>query len=198
MNILSLDFGQSQDYTALAISEHTRVQNVGHLVARHLHRFPLGTSYPSIIESVKAMMQDPRLRNAVVICDATGVGRAVLDLMRLAGLKPIAVTITGGTTETQEGMNFHVPKKNLVSAVAVMLETERLKVADGLEFAPLLRHELGNFKAKITLAGNTTFEAWRESDHDDLVIAVALAAWWANRWRPRVENQGTYSEEQWF
>jgi hypothetical protein len=143
-------------------------------------------------------MQDPRLRNAVVICDATGVGRAVLDLMRLAGLKPIAVTITGGTTETQEGMNFHVPKKNLVSAVAVMLETERLKVADGLEFAPLLRHELGNFKAKITLAGNTTFEAWRESDHDDLVIAVALAAWWANRWRPRVENQGTYSEEQWF
>lgn len=191
MNILSLDFGQSQDYTALAISEHTRVQDVGHLIVRHLHRFPLGTSYPSIIESVETMMQDPRLQDASIVCDATGVGRPVLDLMRLSGLKPVAVTITGGTTETREGLHFHVPKKNLVSAVAVALETERLKVADGLEFAPLLRHELGNFKAKITLAGNTTFEAWRESDHDDLVIAVALAAWWANRWRPIPKRVGS-------
>ena len=25
------------------------------------------------------------------------------------------------------------------------------------------------FKIKVTLAGNDTYEAWRESDHDDLV-----------------------------
>jgi hypothetical protein len=31
------------------------------------------------------------------------------------------------------------------------------------------------------VAGNETFESWRERDHDDLVFAVALACWWADR-----------------
>jgi hypothetical protein len=30
---------------------------------------------------------------------------------------------------------------------------------------------------KITEELNETFESWRERDHDDLVLAVALAAW---------------------
>jgi hypothetical protein len=34
-----------------------------------------------------------------------------------------------------------------------------------------------NFKAKITASANETFEAWREGQHDDLVLAVALAVW---------------------
>jgi hypothetical protein len=29
---------------------------------------------------------------------------------------------------------------------------------------------------KVTDSGKETFEAWREGDHDDLVMAVALAA----------------------
>ena len=30
-------------------------------------------------------------------------------------------------------------------------------------------------------AANETFQAWRAGDHDDLVLAVALACWWAER-----------------
>ncbi len=41
----------------------------------------------------------------------------------------------------------------------------------------MLVEELQNFKLKITTAGNDTYEAWRESDHDDLVLAAAMAAW---------------------
>ncbi len=33
---------------------------------------------------------------------------------------------------------------------------------------------LQNFKMKITLAGNDTYEAWRESDHDYGVLAAAM------------------------
>jgi hypothetical protein len=29
----------------------------------------------------------------------------------------------------------------------------------------------------MTAAGNETFESWRERDHDDLVLSVALACW---------------------
>ena len=42
---------------------------------------------------------------------------------------------------------------------------------------PTLVHELTTFQTKDTLAGNETFGAWREGAHDDLVLAVALAAW---------------------
>ena len=35
-------------------------------------------------------------------------------------------------------------------------------------------------RVKVTLAGNETFEAWRERDHDDLVLAVALALYVGN------------------
>ena len=39
--------------------------------------------------------------------------------------------------------------------------------------------ELGTFTVKITSSANETFEAWREREHDDLVLAVALATWGA-------------------
>src|SRR5262249_44300270 len=42
----------------------------------------------------------------------------------------------------------------------------------------VVTRELQNFTVKIKLSTtNETFEAWRERDHDDLVLAVALAAW---------------------
>jgi hypothetical protein len=42
---------------------------------------------------------------------------------------------------------------------------------------------------RITPEGNETMESWRESEHDDLVLALALACWTAEwidwkRWNP--------------
>jgi hypothetical protein len=45
----------------------------------------------------------------------------------------------------------------------------------------MLVQELGAFRVKITASANETFEAWRERDHDDLVLAVAMAAWVGQR-----------------
>jgi hypothetical protein len=46
--------------------------------------------------------------------------------------------------------------------------------------------ELGTFTVRITEAGNESFEACHEKDHDDLVLAVALACWATEylRWEP--------------
>jgi hypothetical protein len=41
--------------------------------------------------------------------------------------------------------------------------------------APVLAEELLLFRVKMTLSVNETFEAWRERDHDALVLALALA-----------------------
>jgi hypothetical protein len=55
----------------------------------------------------------------------------------------------------------------------------------GLAQEQTLKNELRNFKAKITLAGNEMFEAWRDSDTDDLVLSVALACWLGEKTFPR-------------
>jgi hypothetical protein len=41
----------------------------------------------------------------------------------------------------------------------------------------LLVKELQNFRTKVTVAGTDPLEAWREGQHDDMVLAVALATW---------------------
>jgi hypothetical protein len=55
------------------------------------------------------------------------------------------------------------------------------------QLAKTLAEELGKFRVKINMASATeSFEAWRERYHDDLVLAVALAAW-AGEWALRHE-----------
>jgi hypothetical protein len=175
-----LDLGQTQDFTALAVAERTTVsdparegQTVFHFAIRHLHRWPLGTSYPQVVADVKALFAAPPLTGTVLAIDRTGVGRAVVDQFVSAGisasLRPL--TSTGG----EKSGGGSVAKKDLVGAVQVPLQNRRLRIAEGLPLASVLAEELAAFRVKITLAGNETFEAWRERDHDDLVLAVAMA-----------------------
>jgi hypothetical protein len=63
--------------------------------------------------------------------------------------------------------------------VQATLSTGRLKIAERLPFAEQLRTELINFRMKVTPAANEVFEA-RQGQHDDLVLAVAVALWLAS------------------
>ncbi len=74
-------------------------------------------------------------------------------------------------------MERHVPKRDVASTIAVLLQTGRLRIARGLKESETLLRELLNFRVKISLSGHDTYEAWREQEHDDLVLAVGLAAW---------------------
>ena len=75
-----------------------------------------------------------------------------------------------------------MPKRDLVSTISVLLQTERLKVAESLQDAALLVQELLNFRVKIDpLTAHDSYGAWREGQHDDLVLAVALASWYGER-----------------
>jgi len=145
----------------------------------HLDRWR-GVSYVDTVQRVVNLLTGPPLRGRVaLVLDQTGVGQAVSDMFydrlpELGDIPIVPVTITGG--ERQHA--FNVPKKDLVSAVQVALGTERLKIAGRLEHAATLRKELENFKIKVNLRGHEQFEAWRERDHDDLVLSVALAVWW--------------------
>lgn len=205
---LGLDLGQAQDYSALAIVARDRPpQEVGTswqydrrgvptpvtpalappagYAVSWLQRFPLRTAYPAIVAEVAALVgrlagRAPRPRLALVV-DATGVGRPVVDLLRREQLpaRLVEATITGGDTATQEGSAWRVPKRELVSTVQVLLQGERLKIADALPDAATLTRELLAFQVKINPeTAHDSYGAWREGAHDDLVLATALACWY--------------------
>ena len=71
-------------------------------------------------------------------------------------------------------------KKDLVGVLQVLLQEKRLKVAPALEHAAMLATELQQFQLKAISLDPCAVE-WREQPHDDLVLAVAVAAWQAER-----------------
>ena len=185
--VLGLDLGQTQDFTALAVLERQPL-SAGAATAkaefalRHLRRFPLGTPYPAIVSAVTTMRKTGSLFRAALIVDQTGVGRAVVDGLRQAAGGVVPVTITGGhaVTVTEDG-SFHVPKKELVTTLQMVLQSRCLQIARGLPEAATLVRELQQFQVRITASAHETFSVWRAGQHDDLVLAVALACWWAER-----------------
>jgi hypothetical protein len=116
--------------------------------------------------------------------DSTGVGAPVTDLFTKKGLKRfVSVTITGGDNVISAGTRkYRVPKRDLVSSLEVPFHSGELQIAGELELWPTLKNELLNFKRKINLAtAHDSYEHWREGDHDDLILACALAVWWCRR-----------------
>lgn len=187
VNFIGLDLGQSNDYTALALLEAVidkKVSRIYHI--RRLER-TRGASYPDIVDKIVQIMRSPALvgRTALVV-DQTGVGAPVVDLLRKAGLKPVSVFIHGGDAVTHEGLNYRVPKRDLVGVVKVLLQNNRLEASNRLKLSSILQQELLNFTYKLNpLTAHDSYGCWREGQHDDLVLSVALAAWWAEVGAPK-------------
>jgi hypothetical protein len=161
------------------------------LSLRHLERFELGTPYPQIVERVTAILRtEPlRRRRCALVVDATGVGAGVVDMFVHAGLSPIPVTIHGGDTVHYQRPGYRVPKRDLVGAVQVLLQSERLKVVRSLPEAATLRSELQNFRVRIDpRTAHDSYSHWREAEHDDLVLATALAAWFRQFWNTHLDT----------
>ena len=84
--------------------------------------------------------------------------------------------IHGGDKRSHEGESWRVPKRDLVGALQVLLQTGRLK-GGKLKLGPVLLQEMQSFRVLIDpMAAHGSYSAWREEDHDDLVLYVALAA----------------------
>jgi len=195
---VGLDLGQSHDYTALAALERTsyprdylREKRPPKYGVRHLQRWPLGTAYPAIVADVHTMLTtvDPSGRKplaaAPLIVDASGVGRAVVDMFRAGGTvrRLVPVVITAGASAHYDAVAccYRCAKRELVGVLHATAQTGRLHFAAGMKEEAALRRELATFQEKITAAGNLTYESWREQEHDDMILALAVALWFAER-----------------
>jgi hypothetical protein len=198
-----LDLGKRQDYSALAVIEYARefemvrnpvnwaldqVMDDPTYSIRHLDRIPLGTKYTEVALRVQQMLVRAAQKNhdCTLIVDATGVGQPVVEMFyglpRRATLIP--VVITGGETESRTKEEWRVPKQDLLAGLQLMLESETLAIAEGLQFSRALEEELIAFRGSFRKKRSDDQPADRyttEREHDDLVLAVALATWRARR-----------------
>lgn len=181
--LMGLDLGQAQDYTALTVLEQFEPGPTSRYDVRHLERFKLGTKYPDIVREVaRRLAAAPLAGNCTLVIDATGVGRPVLDMLKAAHTHPVGVTITGGDKATYDAGLWRCPKRELVSVMQVLLQNGRIKFAKDLPEAATLVRELRSFQFKIDpITAHDSYGAWREGAHDDLVLAVAVAAWYGER-----------------
>jgi hypothetical protein len=176
---IGLDLGQAHDPSALVILEHQG----GRSDAVDIRRWPLGTPYTQIVVDVAAIRTLPALVDAHLVVDGTGVGRGVVDMFRAGSTRRLVpVLITSGAHAHMDEYGYWLcPKKELVAAVQVGLQSRTLKIAASLDHAKTLLNELTQFQAKITDAAHVQTGAWREGQHDDLVLALALALWYVPR-----------------
>ena len=193
--VSGLDLGQANEFTALAVLERRTPphdddkfeQPLSTFSVRHLERFPIGTPYATIFERVSTLFSSMPLPGNTLIADQTAVGDPVIRSLRraniLGGYKRIVVT--NSLEASHEAGFWQVPKKDLVGTLQVLLQEQRLKIAAQLPEVPTLVEELLNFRLKPAPVSTDPLAAWREGPQDDLLLAIAIAAWWIERERHR-------------
>ena len=201
---LGLDLGQRRDHSAIAVVEREeQPRPYGEpeyrgLTLLHTERLPLGTRYPDVVERVRQIVSTPVLApRCELVVDATGVGAPVVEMLKTAklGWGITAVTITGGGKENGKeawrGGDYNVPKQDLMSAVQLALEHDELRIAGRLRDAGALVEELVRVRKTYQGSGHERMGADRRGEHDDLVIALALACWKARKVVKTVGMRGT-------
>jgi len=192
---IGLDVGGAAggDFSAVAIDEVgiTADRDIVHHI-RHLQRFPLGESFGKMIDEVLRMRDAvPELGKAPIVIDATGVGRPIVEMMRdrlpkrlRKRVVPVVITSGDHVNEDPETDGYRVPKIHLVNRMIVALEQGRMKIGR-VPFAEELRSELIAFESKTSVTGRMSYNA-ASGHHDDLVLAVSLAAFGGEIRPPRL------------
>jgi hypothetical protein len=202
-HILGLDLGKRQDPSSLVTVEHQRTietsANYRHTGQRRqlevgspvseevkrsafsvvrIDRFPLGTEYRDVARTTRRVMESPKTKAPTLVLDANGVGDAVTEILKDAGVNPVQIYTTGGREANREGGSWSVPKGEVVSTLQVLLQDGRLDITEGLDLADQLITEMRAFSVRYTDAGNVRFEHSGDGHHGDTVIALALACWY--------------------
>jgi phage FluMu gp28-like protein len=152
LTVAGVDWARYRDYTALAVLQGTR-DGAKLLAVRRWQ----GLSWAEQAEAVAAHL---RLHApARILCDRTGVGDPLLETLQREFPHAEGVAFTQAL------------KQSLIENLALMLEQARLQLMPD----PELLRELYHFEATPTARGIRPEGA--TGVHDDLVIALALAAW---------------------
>lgn len=207
MFYIGVDLGQRVDPSAYAVVE--RFEPAVHsfdyarwckvieplpdeYVVRSLRRISLGTPYTKVVDRLVEVSNDPRVKgNCRMVLDATGVGLPVVDMLKAAapGCAIMPVVLTSGVEEHFDGKVWRVPKLELFARLQLLLEQKRLRISKQTRDAPALVRELLDVRGyEGRRRGRVRLGAEGVGEHDDLVMAVALAVWTGRK--PKMGHQG--------
>lgn len=199
-HVAGMDLGSAHDYTTLAIIENLDMPRLEPWQGRpewaprrrlkkrlvHLKRWPLELPYTLAIEQAAEILRRPPFSGTTtLVYDRTGLGSAVAwqfkDARRegLFDRSPKGLAITGG----EHAGASSVPKVELVDNLRALVETQRITWPPDLPLLDEFLREMSAFaprpsrERRILTFGNDS----KIADHDDLVMAVALAAWHPGR-----------------
>ena len=163
---------------------------------RHLERRRPPVRYKGVAERVAELVG--AVGDCVVAVDLTRTGRPVHSLImkaiheatKDASVKHCPLTVTGefGAVSHSPDVGWLVPRRDLVSSALLLFEQEQLKIAEGLDLARTLTREFEGFKPK---ALKEELEGWRLAPNDDLVLAVAMSIWAAERFLRKEDSVPT-------
>ena len=194
---IGLDLGQTRNYTAMAVIERRWHQaTVNEFIQSGsrgyngeyryrvvgLDRCSLGTPYPAVVDWVKARLREyPTANIQSLVVDATGVGSAVVDLLKRAklGINLIGTVVTGnqavpvGAGNSTAAGYYTVSRTELLTGLQVAIQTQQVSVVMSAcrEWEALSR--------ELVLL---RLEGKRAGVQDDLAFALSLAVWWGLRW----------------
>jgi len=153
---IGVDFGKHMDYSVVAAVE----KKEDRLRLVHVYRFPLKTSYASVIGYVKALSDRWKTVHRVCV-DQTGVGEYITEDMKNAGIQNV------------EGVMFTEQRKE---ELATVLKEKMLRNEFKLPYDRALINELNVERYELTKTGKIKF-SHPEGSHDDRFWATALATY---------------------
>lgn len=180
-HIISLSLGTVAEPSAVVVvdprTEFLKRDRENFFNVTHLQRFPAKFPIPAIVTRVEELMSDKRLaKNCHLLLDITSTGEAPLRVFESRGLNPNLFNLTNTGSEERSGGVNRVPVLDVVGVGQIVVQSNRLKVASGLEQGPALVTDILAYDFKL---------AERRSDlrggrNGDLVLALSVALWWAD------------------
>jgi hypothetical protein len=157
--VAGLDLAKVEDFTVLVVMNHRREL----VFADRFHKLDWAIQ----VGRIKAALDRYK---CLVLVDTTGTGEPVYESLRAAGVCAEAYPFTAKS------------KAALVDNLSILFESRRITLPRP-ELAPELIDELEAFEFSVTEAGHVRTSA-PSGMHDDLVIALGLAAWNAPKLGP--------------
>ena len=162
-------------------------------------RWPAGTRYDLMMPLVSAVLDRLNRREGVaaLVANVTGIPEPTLDVVdAMAGSVRFEPTwVTTGERAEEGADGWHVPERDLVGVLQVLLAQERLKVPGTVPVAPVLLAQIDAFRMAGRHARDR-YEPATRSD-DDLVIALALACWFGECINPAQIEEGPSEFHAW-
>jgi hypothetical protein len=187
--VVSLDPAKLSDYAAIAVGN----LNGSKLNLEFLERHQ-GLPYPALVDRIQVILGKlgkPKntdifqlANHCPFILDASGLGQVLRDDFLAIGIKPIPVVFTAGEKTTMNKDCIRLGKLELIGVLLNAMEFKKIQINPALPNANLLFREAANFRGRLTSTGYMKMEA-TEGEHDDLIIAVAMLAWYCFGFKPK-------------